>query len=110
MSRDNRIQDNINDYGWHFLFVFDSEGDNEDFAYSVGFEETFNHPEIMIFGFDKDAAHAVLSNIASDLKEGLRYATDKRFNGVLGNNYTVMFKQVMAEAFEEYLGTAVAFY
>ena len=110
MNENNKIQSNINKYGWHFLFVFDPEGKKESFSYSIGFEETFNYPEIMVFGLEKEIAHQILTDIADDLKNGLHYEVDKKLNNVLSGDLKVVFKKVNTEAFDEFLGTAVNFY
>ncbi len=31
--------------GWHFLYVFDPEGEHENFAYSIGFEDNLGYTE-----------------------------------------------------------------
>ncbi len=64
------IRENIQKHGWQCQYVFDANGEKEEFSYSIGFEESFDHPEIMIFGLERETMHSILSDIASDLKEG----------------------------------------
>lgn len=109
MSND-KIKENIDKFGWHFLFVFDSEGENVGFAYSVGFEETYNHPEIMIFGLKQDTSHGILSDIAHELSEGKTFESNVKLQDVIGDNLDVIFKPVKDSAFSDYLGTALNYY
>ena len=106
----NNIQEHINKYGWHCLYVFDPDGEKVEFTYSIGFEETFKHPEIMIFGLKKETAHGILDDIANDLNNGIKYELDKRLSNVIGGDFEVMFKEVNENAFSEYLGSAVDYY
>ena len=110
MTKDQTILSNIEEHGWHCSNVFDPEGINKDFAYSIGFEETFNHPEIMVFGLDHEVAHQILWDIVNDIKDGVKLKTDIKLNNVIGGDYQVMFKEVKIEAFSKYLGQAVDFY
>lgn len=105
-----KIQTNIEKFGWHFLHIFDPNGIKNSFSYSVGFEESFGQPEILIFGLKKDAAHGILTDIADDLRNGLKLEVDTKMKDVIGGDFEVMFKPVQQKAFSEYLGTAVNYY
>lgn len=109
MSKE-EIQRNIQEYGWHFLFVFDPNGEHQDFSYSIGLEESFGHPEIIIFGIKRESAHAIISDIVEDIKSGIAMEPNKKLGNVIGGNFEVMFKPVTATAYKEYLGTAVDYY
>ncbi|PRO71507.1 DUF4262 domain-containing protein [Alteromonas alba] len=109
MSKE-EIKKNIKEYGWHFLFVFDPNGEHEDFSYSIGLEESFDHPEIVIFGLKKESAHAIISDIVEDIKSGIKMESDKKLGNVIGGNFEVIFKPIKIRAYKEYLGTAVDYY
>ena len=104
------IQENIKKYGWQCQNVFDENGETEDFFYSIGFEETFNYPEVMVFGLQKEATHTILSNIAFDLKEGKTFEENIRIKGILSGDYEVMFKPVIPDSLAEYAGIASRYY
>ena len=110
MEINDKTQNHIDTFGWSFLNVFDPNGENPDFSYSIGFEETFNFPEIMIFGLDNKTAHQIISDIAQDLKDGIRYELNKKHKNVISGDFEVEFKEVKKEFFSSYLGTAVDFY
>ena len=106
----NDIRDNIEEYGWHFLFVFDPNGERENFAYSIGLEERYNHPEIILFGLKQESAHAVLTDVVEDIKSGVNMEPNKRHSNVIGGGFDVLFKPIINSAYSEYLGTAIDYY
>ncbi len=110
MMNEESIKNNIVKYGWQFQFVFDSEGDKPDFSYSIGFEETYKHPEVMIFGLKRETMHSILSDIANDLSKGRKFLADIRTNDVLSGEFEVMFKLVKNEFLPEYTGIASQYY
>jgi len=107
---DAKLSADIETYGWHFLNVFDRAGINADFAYSIGFEISFNQPEVIIFGLARDIAKQILADIAHDYAQGVHYEPEKKVSGVLGGDTEVIFKPVIESAFSDYLGRAVDYY
>ncbi len=108
--KDKIIENNIKEFGWHCLNVFYPDDGKPEFTYSIGFEETYNHPEIMMFGLEADKSHHMLADIAHDIKNGVILKTDVRLKNVIGGDYEVMFKEIKQESFGQYLGTAVDYY
>ncbi len=104
------IAADIEKHGWHVLHVVDAERKRPAFSYSIGFEQTFGHPEIVIFGLRRDVAQTILADIAADLGRGVRFEPYERLASVLGPDLEVQFRPVHDRAFEEYLGRAVQFY
>ena len=104
------IRENIQKHGWKYQYVFDANGEKEDFSYSIGFEESFDHPEIMIFGLKRETMHSILSDIASDIKEGRKFEEGVRTGDVLSGEFEVIFKSVNEGFLPEYAGIATRFY
>ena len=104
------IKKNIEQYGWHFIFVFDPDGEKENFSYTVGFEETYKFPEIIIFGLNKDSAHGICTDIADDLAKGKTYPLNTKIADVIGGDYKVLFKEVLPEKFDGYLNGCLSYY
>ena len=103
-------KENIEKYGWEAMFVFDENEKKEPFLYTIGLEETFSHPEIMIFGLARETMHNIVSDIAKDIKEGFTAPVDEKIKGLLSGEYEVMFKAVDPKHFDDYLGHAVRYY
>ena len=109
-AQNQRISDNIQKYGWHCLHVFPTEEDQDKFSYSIGFGESYNAPEILILGQEREKAHALLNVCAQLLKDGHLIVPDVDDSGVLNGGYNVVFRPVRPECVGGYLGTAVRYY
>ena len=110
-SAESKVQSDIVEFGWHCLHVLPREGDDHaPFTYTIGFTETFGHPEIAIFGLKRETTHAILADCATDIRAGTRYVTDVPLSGVLGGDVQVKFKRVRDDCIPEYFGTATRHY
>jgi len=106
MSPEDQLKNNIEQHGWQCQYVFDKN----EFSYSIGFEESFNHPEIMIFGLNKDTMHALLSDIADEIKQGRVFEPNTKTGDILSGDYEVIFKPLKADMYSEYAGIATRYY
>lgn len=104
------LKENIQKHGWQYQYVFDANGEKEDFSYSIGFEESFDHPEIMIFGLKRETMHVILSDIANDIRNGRRFEDGIKAGDVLSGDFEVIFKSVKSEYLPEYAGIASRYY
>lgn len=104
------IKENIQKHGWQYQYIFDENGEKENFAYSIGFEESFNHPEIMIFGLKRETMHAILSDIANDIRNGREFQDGVKTGDILSGDFEVFFKLVKEEYLPEYAGCASGYY
>jgi len=104
------LEENIKKFGWQCQYVFDPNSEREDFSYSIGFEESYGHPEIMIFGLKKETMHSVLSDIADEIKNGKVFEPNKKTLGVLSGDYEVIFKPLLDSYLSEYAGIASDYY
>ena len=109
-AQNQRISENIREYGWHCLHVFPTKENQDKFSYSIGFEESYGAPEVLIFGFEREKAHAVLNECAQLLKGGHTIHPDVEDAEVLAGDYTVVFKSVRPHCYGEYPGTASRYY
>lgn len=104
------IKEHIQKYGWRFQYVFDAEGEKENFAYTIGLEESFGHPEIMIFGLKRETMHSLLQEVADAVRGGSAFKPDQRYSEILSGDYQVMFKPLKDSAYPEYAGIATDYY
>ena len=109
MSEDS-IKYHIQKYGWRLQYVFDADGVKESFAYTIGFEETLKHLEIMIFGLGRETMHLLLQAIAEDIREGQYFKPGQRYSGILNGGFDVLFKPLKNNFFREYAGAACDYY
>ncbi len=103
-----RIAEDIGADGFHVLKVFDPEGTEPSFAYTLGLEETFEHPEIAIFGLndDLDFMFHVLSGLGARVKKGERFEHGAKKTGILPG-YSCAFARMPKASFESHFGQAL---
>jgi uncharacterized protein DUF4262 len=77
-----RIVDSVAKHGWFCVSVFGDKPDDV-FSYSVGFSETLNMPECIIFGFSGELAHKVLWEVFHQLKAGAVLSDGRRWSGLI---------------------------
>ncbi len=63
----------VNTIGWHAAIVEPANA-HYGWAFSVGFAQTFHHPEIAVFGLPNDVLRALLDTIGRTLRAGRSYA------------------------------------
>lgn len=74
--------------GWTNVFV-DFDDSDHTYSYSIGFEESFNHPEIVIFDMPQNSAYSVIERLAGQISEGRVMEPNVRVDNVLRNNVVV---------------------
>ena len=109
-AQNKKIADNIEKHGWHCLHIAPREQSEEAFSYSIGFAQSFDAPEVLIFGLPSEKARVLLSACATVLRQGHTIISDTEDSELLSGGYKVVFKMVRSEFFGEYLGTAQRYY
>lgn len=104
------IKEHICQHGWRFQYVFDSEGIKESFAYSIGFEESFSHPEVMVFGLERETMRSLLQEVVDVVKAGGVFLPGQRYADILSGDYEIIFKPLKGEYYPDYAGTACDYY
>jgi hypothetical protein len=106
-----KLEADIAKYGWHVLKVFSDTGDAPPFAYTVGLYESFDHPEVIIFGLnnDLDFMHRILNGIGARVKKGESFSHGDQKKKIL-DGYVCPFANFPASAYDEHLGQAIGFY
>jgi hypothetical protein len=57
--------------GWFGANVFDNE---PPFFYSIGLIQTYNHPEIIVFGMEPGDSYALLAEMHSEIRNGKSFS------------------------------------
>jgi hypothetical protein len=74
---DAKLLADVEEYGWHVVKILEKD-DTPGWAFSVGLNENFNHPEIVVFGLNGDLMHSMINAIGDDVREGKTFAIDDR--------------------------------
>ncbi|MDJ0613456.1 MAG: DUF4262 domain-containing protein [Rhizobiaceae bacterium] len=105
-----KLIDNIDKHGWHFTYVFDPDGDDPDFGYSVGFTKSLGSPEFIVFGLSQELMHHMIWEAFRQIEKGVQPADDLLWNGIL-DGFSCVSKRVQKDlAFKKYLVSASWFW
>lgn len=98
----------VEDPGWHVIGVTeDDEGPG--FAYSIGLNHNYGHPEIIAFGLDVPILWRIVNAIGAKVKQGEKFENLHEGDAIL-EGYLVFFRSVERRHYREYLGYARWFY
>jgi Domain of unknown function (DUF4262) len=62
---------NIAEFGWHSVNVIEDDG-HPPWTFTIGFYETWNHPELIIIGRSRATAQHILNTVATGLDNDQR--------------------------------------
>lgn len=78
-----RIVANVEQYGCHVMHVFDPEGIEEAFSYSIGFPVSVSQPEVIAFGLSSKLMHSMINELHRQCREGLLMADGLRVSDLI---------------------------
>lgn len=103
------IQRCVTDVGWCVQGV-DAEVGKPGFAYTVGLQQTFGQPELIVFGLPLEAAQRLLNLVAERMRGGMRFELDVSYGDMVAA-HDVRFRDVLDPAsVREHVGYALWFY
>jgi hypothetical protein len=106
-----KVVSDVERFGWHCLHVYPRVGqEGVGFTYTIGLSATLAHPEIAIFGLDRDRSHRILADCVHDIRNGTRYPLGEPIKDVVGGDVPVIFRAVRAERLADCFGTATRYY
>jgi hypothetical protein len=107
-ASERKVLADVEEYGWHCLNIH-AEGDSAPWTFTIGLYKTWKFPELIIVGLKQDVAHAVLNNVAVDLKKGIKPDLASP-TGDLLENYMCCYIEVPKSQYREHVGTARWYY
>ena len=103
------IRDTIDEHGW-WVGLLPAEGEEPAFAYTIGLQQRFGHPELIVFGLALETMHVILNTCGELVREGASFAPGVPTSGIL-RGHDVSFRAVRDRAsLGEYLGYATRYY
>jgi len=88
------LLDNIEKHGWQATHVFDPDGDDPGFTYSIGFPQSLDVPDFIIFGLNQEIMHNMLWGIFRQVKAGKTVKDGAEWQGLLAGDYTCISRKV----------------
>ncbi|XZE20685.1 DUF4262 domain-containing protein [Pirellulaceae bacterium SH449] len=104
-----RVIDDIHRVGWHIVGI-EEDREGPAFAYSIGMQYTFSHPEIIILGLNGATVMMdIINAIGEEIRKGARFQDWHESDQIL-QGYSCMFRTVPSDVYPDYLGYAIWFY
>ncbi|MEM6477290.1 MAG: DUF4262 domain-containing protein [Pseudomonadota bacterium] len=97
---------NVERHGWQLTYVFDPDGNEPDFAYSVGFTKTLDAPEFILFGLPREVMAHMLGEIYEQLQGGNAPADGRRWQNLLQGFDCISRKAAHPDLYSEYVTSA----
>ena len=89
-----KIGRDVESVGWSWIWVFDPDGSSiPSFAYTIGFIQTFSHPEVVVVGLPESTSHAVLKAVFDSIESDARYTVGSVSDEIL-DGFSVRFDDV----------------
>jgi Domain of unknown function (DUF4262) len=70
--RERKALADVAEFGWHSLNVLEDDG-HPQWTFTIGFYETWEHPELIIIGRCRPTAHHILNTVATSLDNNHSY-------------------------------------
>ena len=64
---DRIVVKNVNENGWHCVNVIEDDG-HSPWSYTIGLNETWGHPELIVIGRSRATSQAILKTLADDIE------------------------------------------
>ena len=97
------ILDTVQKHGWSAMAIDDDPAGR--FIYTVGLMETFNHPELCVFGLHSSRAHGILSAMVKIIRGGASFAPGEPLVDPTG--HPLLVAEVSVKWHERFFGYAM---
>ena len=102
------IVDNVAKNGCFIMSVFDPEGIEPEFSYSIGFEETVGQPEVIVFSLPKNLRASMINEVWRQVdQKGLRLSGGMEIPDLLEGHLWWAREVTSKEAILEHFGSAI---
>ncbi len=103
-----RIISDIKEYDCH-LALIESDGYLPTFVYSIGLFETFQHPEVIVFGLKTDVMGSIINHVRDEIRAGKKFNSGTKYSGFL-EGFEIQFLDVNKVGYPDYFGYAGWYY
>jgi len=107
-KNEQKILDNIAEFGWHCTHIL-AEAEYVEYSFTVGLFQSYGHPELIIFGLPSRVAHDVLSIAAEAAARGAPLDLSAPTDALL-RDQPCCFVEVPASQYYESVGFARWYY
>lgn len=102
-----RIVENVEQFGCHVMHVFDPDGVEENFSYSIGFPVSVSQPDVIAFGLPRKLMHSMINEIHRQCRDGSAMRDGLRVSDLI-EGFECELRSVRSEHIvAEYFGSAM---
>jgi hypothetical protein len=105
---DARVRDHIARFGWHLVLIPPTP-EAPGWVHTIGLDERFGHPELIVFGGDFSVLAPLLNALGERVRGGTRLEAGSELEGIL-EGLPLAFRSVSAKWIEPFLGNAAWHY
>jgi len=105
---DARVRADIAGHGWHLVLIPPDHG-AAGWVHTIGLEQRFSHPELIVFGEDLSILAPLLNALGERVRAGTQLEAGTELSGVL-QDLPIAFRAVDAKWTEAFLGNAAWHY
>ncbi|WP_161956776.1 DUF4262 domain-containing protein [Sphingosinithalassobacter portus] len=102
-----KIVDTVARTGCHINVVWDPDSDGSAWAYSVGFPETVDQPEVIVIGLDGQLMGAMINDTMQLCKNGLTLSDGVEIDSLLQDHVVVVRSVPTENIVPDYLNSAI---
>jgi hypothetical protein len=104
-----KLIENVRQFGWSIMNVFDEKGNEPDFSYTIGIHHTTGQPELIITGIPGEPAKGILNEIGQYMKNH-KIEPFKKYTDFLANDIPAIFLPVDVTVHRKLVGFNIWFY
>jgi hypothetical protein len=105
---DARVRADIARFGWHLVLIPPDHG-AAGWVHTIGLEERFGHPELIVFGNDLGVLAPLLNALGERVRAGAAFVAGSELEGVL-EGLPVAFRALAQKWVQPFLGNAAWHY
>lgn len=110
-SHDVALLADVRAFGWHALVVSAEDKGEPSWAFTVGLQHVFGHPEFVVFGLEFKLMVSVLNRLGARVRNGEVFESGDAVDDLLEGGHCTTLREIREEeSFEEYLGYGCWFY
>lgn len=109
-EKERLVRDDVRRQGWSLIYVIDEDELEPPFGYSVGFFETFRHPEVIVVGAAEPLTNPIINNMGLRIgEEGVRYEGGRYYDDIL-ERVDCYMHPVPRDCYPDYVGWDLWYY
>lgn len=105
---DRKLLENIRDHGCGVIHIPEEDG-TPGWSFSVGLFQSYQAPEVIVFGLDQDVAHHLVNTIGEWAKAGDLVAEDQLRDELIAD-FACTFRPVQQQWYAPFVGSACWYY